>query len=108
VAQVERRKDHRKDHPEWKGASGRNAMNLFQRKRLLLALVDRSLRKGMALRLKVQRAEGLFVLARFCPRTFHRALACCGLRKIASWLRMVTCSGLSLEARPKTSWKSTR
>ena len=33
----------------------------------------------------------------FCPSTFHSALACCGLRKIAWWLRIVTCSGLSLD-----------
>jgi len=73
VAQVERREDHWIDHPEGRGASSRAATvfssasdhswNRFTNS----ALVDRSLWKIMALRLKVQLAKACSYCDRFCP-----------------------------------------
>jgi len=106
VAQVERREDDREDHPGRKWRVGPRLDEAYPAQGFVLYLIDRSLREVVAVRLQVKCAEGLLVLGQVLSQHVPQSLGLCGLRKTASWLRMVIWSGASLEARPKTSWKS--
>ena len=60
----------------------------------------------MPLRLQVDCAKGLLVLGQVLAEHIPQSLGLLRAEKDGLWLRIVTCSGLSFDARPKTSWKS--